>query len=90
MEPNYSNLDPQERNNRFLAVLSVLVGAGSICSGLLPIAGLVFGALGLFSGLRGRRSDSKNLATMGVILSAFGLTLTFTYSIFLWISNNIK
>jgi hypothetical protein len=90
MEPHYSNLDPQERNNRFLAVLSVLIGAASLCAGLLPIAGFITGAIGLFAGLRGRRSESKSLATLGVILSAFGLTLTLTYSIFLWISKSAQ
>ena len=34
MDPNYLDLDPQERINKILALFSVLIGTASICAGL--------------------------------------------------------
>ena len=88
MEPNYDNLDPEERINKLLAVISVLLGSASICAGIIPIVGVIGGAIGLWSGLRGRKSESRSLATLGVIISAFALTISVVYAIFVQISKN--
>jgi hypothetical protein len=88
MEPNYDNLDPEERINKLLAAISVLLGAASICAGIVPIVGVIGGAIGLWSGLRGRKSGSRSLATLGVILSAFALTISVVYALFVQISKN--
>jgi hypothetical protein len=86
MEPNYLNLDPEERINKLLAAISVLLGVAGICSGIIPIAGIIVGALGLVAGLFGRKSESRALATAGVIISAFALLISFVYAIFVYIA----
>jgi apolipoprotein N-acyltransferase len=83
MEPNYLDLDPEERINKILAFLSVILGASSVCAGLYPPLGIVAGAVSLYSGIRGRKSASKKGATFGIILSAFGITVSVVYWIFL-------
>ncbi|MBA4375836.1 MAG: hypothetical protein C0401_06655 [Anaerolinea sp.] len=85
MEPNYLNLDPEERINKMLAAISILLGAASICAGIVPIIGIVGGLLGLFAGIRGRRSESRNIATAGVIVSAFAILISVVYAIFVQI-----
>lgn len=86
MEPNYDNLDPEERINKQFAVISVLFGSASVCAGIIPIAGIISGLIGLIAGIRGRKSDSKSLAILGVIISAFGMTISFVYAIFVYIA----
>jgi len=86
LEPNYLNLDPEERINKLLAAISVLLGVAGICSGIIPIAGIIVGTLGLVAGLFGRKSESRVLATAGVIISAFALLISFVYAIFVYIS----
>jgi hypothetical protein len=83
MEPNYLDLDPEERINKLLAFLSVILGASSICAGLYPPIGIISGAISLYSGIRGRRSSSRKIATLGIIISAFGITMSVVYWIFL-------
>lgn len=85
MEPNYQGLDPEERINKFLAVVSVLLGSASICAGIVPIIGVIGGAISLFAGIRGRRSESNKLATVGIVISAFALTVSVVYAIFVQI-----
>jgi hypothetical protein len=86
MEPNYLNLDPEERINKLLAAISVLLGVAGICTGIIPIAGIIVGALGLVAGLFGRKSESRALATTGVVISAFALLISFVYAIFVYIA----
>lgn len=86
MEPNYSNLDPEERLNKFLALVAVLLGAGSICGGLIPILGIAISLAGLAAGYFGRKSERVRLANAGILISAFGLLLSFVYALFLLIS----
>jgi hypothetical protein len=83
MEPNYLDLDPEERINKLLAFLSVILGASSICAGLYPPLGIIAGAISLYSGIRGRRSASRKVATFGIIISAFAITMSVVYWIFL-------
>lgn len=90
MEPNYLDLDPEERINKLLAFLSVILGASSICAGLYPPLGIIAGAISLFSGIRGRRSSSRKVANLGIIVSAFGITMSVVFWIFLAIQNYLK
>lgn len=87
MDPNYLNLDPQERMNKILALFSVMLGAISICSGIIPIAGVIAAVLGLVCGVFGRRSDARKLANAGIIICSFGLLLSLLYGFFIYISN---
>ncbi|MHB1338220.1 MAG: hypothetical protein ACYCYG_05310 [Bellilinea sp.] len=86
MEPNYDNLDPQERVNRILALFSFLIGAASICGGLIPIIGAIGAVVGVVAGVFGRKSDSHKLATAGIIISSFALTLSLTYGFIVYLS----
>ncbi len=88
MEPNYQNLDPEERINKFLAAVSVLLGSASICAGIVPIVGVIGAVISLFAGIRGRHSESNKLATLGIVISAFALTISVVYAIFVQIGKH--
>jgi len=86
MDPNYLDLDPQERINKMLALFSVLIGTASICAGLIPIFGAVSSIAGIVAGIFGRKSESRKLATVGIVISAFSLMLSIVYAFFVYIS----
>jgi hypothetical protein len=86
LDPNYLDLDPQERINKILALFSVFLGVGSICGGIIPIAGVIIAGLGILTGYFGRKSAAHKLATAGIIISAFGLLLSSVYAFFIYIS----
>lgn len=86
MEPNYASLDPEERNNKFLAFMSVALGVLSLCAGIIPIVGIVISLLGLVSGYFGTRSDNRKIAIIGIVVCALGLLLAFVYATFLLIN----
>ncbi len=87
MDPNYLDLDPQERINKILAFFSVLIGAASICAGLVPIIGIIGSIAGIVAGIFGRKSESRKLATAGIFLSSFSLTLSLLYGFIVYLSN---
>lgn len=89
MEPNYLDLDPEERINKILAFLSVILGGSSICAGMYPPIGIIAGLVSLYSGIRGRKSASRKAATFGIIISAFGITVSIVYWIFLAIQKSM-
>ena len=86
MDPNYLDLDPQERINKILALFSVLLGAASICGGIIPVAGIVAAGLGIICGIYGRKSDARKLGTAGIIVSSFGMLISSVYAFFIYIS----
>ncbi len=88
MEPNYSSLDPEERLNKLLAIISVTIGIFSLCGGLIPIIGIVSGLLGIIAGIFGRRSESRKIALIGISISALGILISFVYALFLFIGRN--
>jgi hypothetical protein len=83
MEPDYSALDPVERTNKFLALFSIIFGVLSLCSGLIPIAGIITSVIGIVTGFYGRKSEQKKMALVGIIISAFGLLISIVYALFL-------
>lgn len=87
MDPNYLDLDPQERVNKILALFSVMLGAGSICAGIIPLAGVLVAALGVLTGFFGRKSEARKLANAGIIISAFGMLISAVYAMFIYLSN---
>jgi hypothetical protein len=86
LEPDYASLDPDERNKKFLAFVSVALGVLSLCAGIIPIAGIVISLLGLLCGYFGSRSDNRKIAILGMIVSSLGLLVSFIYAAFLLIS----
>ncbi|MEN6572401.1 MAG: hypothetical protein ABFD24_11210 [Anaerolineaceae bacterium] len=87
MDPNYLNLDPSERINKIMALFSLLIGFASICAGIFPIAGIIGSVLGIVTGYFGRKSESRRLATVGIIVSCFSLTLTLVYMFIVYLSS---
>jgi hypothetical protein len=85
MEPNYGSIDPEERTNKMLAALSFILGIASLIAGLIPICGAVVSLTGIGVGLFGRRSESRKLATAGIVICVFGLILSVVYAIFVQI-----
>lgn len=84
MQTDPASLDPEERMNKFYALLSTGLGILSLCAGLVPVAGTVLGVAGIIFGVLGRRSESKRLAMAGIILSIIGALTAIIYSILLY------
>jgi hypothetical protein len=84
MQTDPASLDPEERLNKFYALLSAGLGVLSLCAGLIPVAGTVLGVAGIIFGLLGRRSESKTLAVVGIIFSIVGVLTAIIYSILLY------
>lgn len=83
VEPNYANLDPEERNNKFMAFVSVALGVLSLCAGLIPIAGIVVSLLGLLCAFFGARSANRKVALVGIAVCSLGLLLSLVYAMLL-------
>jgi hypothetical protein len=84
MQTDPASLDPEERLNKFYALLAAALGVLSLCTGLIPALGTIFGFTGIFFGVLGRRSESKGMATAGIILSIVGALTAIIYSILLY------
>ena len=84
MQTDPASLDPEERLNKFYALLSAGLGVLSFCTGLVPALGTIFGIGGIVFGILGRRSENKRLATVGLILSIVGALTAVIFSILLY------
>lgn len=85
MQTDPASLDPEERMNKFYALLSAALGVLSLCAGLIPIAGTALGIMGVIFGILGRRSESKRMATVGIGLSVIGVLTAIIFSILLYV-----
>ncbi len=81
VEPDYTSLDPEERTNKLLAIFSAALGILSFCAGLIPIAGMIIGAIGIGMGIKGMKSEHRKIAVMGIIISSLGLLTSIVYMI---------
>jgi hypothetical protein len=88
MEPNYGSIDPEERTNKVMAALSLILGLSSVIAVLIPICGFVTGLAGIGLGIFGRRSESRKLATVGIAISVFGIIFSVVYGYFKYIQNH--
>lgn len=84
MQTDPASLDPEERMNKFYALMSAALGVLSLCTGLVPMLGTIFGAAGVILGFLGRRSESKRIAMAGIVLSIIGLLTAIIYSLLLY------
>ena len=75
-----SQPDPEERLNRFYALASAALGLISLCSAIVPALGCVMGAVGIFLGFLGRKSDRNKMAVVGISLSIVGILTAILYS----------
>ena len=78
---DYTELDPEERTNKFLALFSVALGLISLCAGLLPICGGVTSMLAIGFGLFGLRSGRRTMAYVGIAIAILGLLISVTYGL---------
>ncbi|NOH03562.1 MAG: DUF4190 domain-containing protein [Chloroflexi bacterium] len=85
MQTDPASLDPEERMNKFYALMSAALGVLSLCVGLVPIAGTVLGIAGIILGILGRRSESKRMATAGIVLSIIGVLTAIIFSILVYL-----
>lgn len=84
MQTDPASLDPEERMNKFYALMSAALGVLSLCTGLIPIAGTVLGIMGIIFGILGRRSESKRMAMAGIVLSVIGVMTAVIFSILVY------
>ncbi len=88
MEPNYGKIDPEERTNKYMAAISLILGLFSLCAGLIPICGAVVSLAGIGLGILGRRSESRKLATVGIAICVLGLILSLVYGYLEYLKNH--
>lgn len=85
MQTDPSSLDPEERLNKFYALLAVGLGVLSFCTGLVPALGTLFGLGGIIFGVLGRRSERQRMATVGLIISIIGTMTAIIFSVLLYL-----
>ena len=90
MESDPASLDPEERQNRFFALLSAALGLLSLCGGIVPACGAGLALLGLITGWFGRRSENNRIALAGLALSAPGLLIAIVYAFFVYIAGTLE
>ncbi|MGB8213698.1 MAG: DUF4190 domain-containing protein [Anaerolineales bacterium] len=64
-----------------LAIASLILGILSLCASIGWFCGAPISIVGIILGFLGRKSSSKSLATIGILLSAAGLLLTVIFII---------
>ena len=72
METDPASLDPELRENKFLALMSAALGLISLCAAIVPFCGGLIATLGLFLGWRASRSGRDKVAIAGMVLCALG------------------
>jgi hypothetical protein len=83
---DYTELDPEERTNKFMALFSIGLGIISLCAALIPMCGAASSLLGIALGYFGLRSESRTMAKIGIGVSILGLLISIIYAI-LWFSS---
>lgn len=86
MEPDYSRLDPDERYRHYMALASISLGIISLCAALIPICGVTASLAGIGLGLLSRKSESRKMAMIGILLSILGIMIAVTYEFLLYIN----
>jgi hypothetical protein len=81
---DYTELDPEERTNKFWALFSIGFGVISLCAALIPICGGASSLFGIGLGLLGLRSESRKVAIAGISISIIGLLISIIYAIMLY------
>ena len=88
METDPASLDPEVRQNKFLALMSASLGLVSLCAAIVPICGGILSLLGLILGLVSRKSDSEKMAAAGIVLSTLGLLISITFAVFVYLAGS--
>jgi len=88
VQTDSASLDPEERQNKFFALLSVALGLFSLCGSIIPVCGAGLSILGILFGVFGRKSENYRIAQVGTALSALGLLIAVMYAIFVYIAGS--
>lgn len=64
-----------KQNNK--AIAGLVLGIASLLAWLLPLLGYPVSIAGIVVGALGKKSEKKNMAIVGLVLSIIGLVLTF-------------
>jgi hypothetical protein len=81
LEPDYDSIDPEERTNKFLAIMSAAIGVIGFCAGLLPIAGVIISFIGIVLGYFGMKSEYRKIAIGGIAISSLGILTSAVFMI---------
>lgn len=86
MEPDYGRLDPEERFRNYMALASVSLGVISLCAALIPICGVFISLVGIGLGILSRKSESRKMAIVGILLSILGIMISVTYAFLVYVN----
>jgi hypothetical protein len=78
---DYTELDPEERTNKFMALFSIGLGIISLCAALIPMCGGASSLLGIGLGVFGLRSENRKVAIVGICVSILGLLISIIYAV---------
>lgn len=78
---DYTELDPTERTNKYMALFSIALGVISLCAALIPMCGGAASLLGLALGVFGLRSENRKLAIGGIGVCIIGLLISIIYGL---------
>jgi hypothetical protein len=71
---------PLLKDNKGIAIASLVLGISGLLAWLLPIAGFPVTVIGLITGVIGQKSSKKKMAIAGLVLSIIGLVATIVNS----------
>ena len=86
METDPASLDPEERQNKFFALLSAALGLLSLCAAMIPACGAAVSLAGIALGWLGARSGNKKIALAGITFSSLGLLISIVYALFVYVA----
>lgn len=78
---DYTELDPEERTNKFMALFSTGLGIISLCAAIIPMCGVASSLLGIALGIFGLRSGNRKMAIIGISISTLGLLIAIVYAV---------
>lgn len=81
---DYTELDPEERTNKFMALFSIGLGIISLCAALIPMCGAASSLFGIGLGIFGMRSQNRTMARIGIAISILGLLISIAYAYMLF------
>ena len=84
---DYTELDPEERTNKFWALFSIGLGIISLCAALIPMCGGASSLLGIGLGWFGLRSANRKMAIVGISISILGLLISIVYAV-MWFNQS--
>jgi hypothetical protein len=82
MDVDPTNLDPELRTAKFLALASAALGVMSLCFAIVPACGGLTSVAGVALGWYSLKTENSWTAKAGVIISGLGILITVVYALF--------